>query len=82
MLLVKWGYGRTTDKVYVDTLTAGVGGDYQATIAPADSLPVDSKIGMYYQYYRSSGGSDSREIFFNFDTTWKDVPCKKEDGQL
>tara|TARA_B100001248_G_scaffold125881_1_gene94407 strand:- start:91 stop:2703 length:2613 start_codon:yes stop_codon:yes gene_type:complete len=77
LLLVKWGYGRTADKVYVDTLTAGVGGDYQATIAPTDSLPVDSKIGMYYQYYRSSGGSDSREIFFNFDTTWKDVSLQE-----
>ena len=32
LLLVKWGYGRTADKVYVDTLTAGVGGDYQATL--------------------------------------------------
>ena len=29
LLLVKWGYGRTADKVYVDTLIAGVGGDYQ-----------------------------------------------------
>ena len=37
-------------------------------------------IGMYYQYYRLSGGQDSREIFFNFDTTWKDVSLKKEDG--
>ena len=61
VLIVKWGYGRTADKVYADTLTAGVGGDYQATIAPTDSLPVDSKIGMYYQYYRGTGGSDSRE---------------------
>ena len=35
---------------------------------------------MYYQYYRGTGGQDSREIFFNFDTTWKDASLKKEDG--
>ena len=28
---------------------------------------------MYYQYYRLSGGVESREIFFNFDTTWADA---------
>ena len=72
VLIVKWGYGRTATKVYADTLTAGVGGDYQATVAPEGGLAVDDNIGMYYQYYRGSGGSDSREIFFNFDTTWKD----------
>lgn len=77
LLLVKWGYGRTADKVYVDTLIAGVGGDYQKTIAPTDSLPVDAALGMFYQYYRSSGGSESRETFFNFDTTWADVSLQE-----
>jgi len=76
-LIVKWGYGRTAKKVYQDTLTAGVGGDYQVTIAPTDGQPVDDKIGMYYQYYRGTGGSDSREIFFNFDSTWKDVSLQE-----
>ena len=75
--MVKWGYGRTADKVYVDTLIAGVGGDYQKTIAPTDSLPVDAALGMFYQYYRSSGGSESRETFFNFDTTWADVSLQE-----
>ena len=77
LLVVKWGYGRTADKVYVDTLIAGVGGDYQKTIAPTDSLPVDATLGMFYQYYRSSGGSESRETFFNFDTTWADVSLQE-----
>ncbi len=77
LLVVKWGYGRTANKVYVDTLIAGVGGDYQKTIAPSDSLPVDAALGMYYQYYRSTGGSESRETFFNFDTTWADVSLQE-----
>ena len=38
---------------------------------------MDSKLGMYYQYYRGTGGSDSREVFFNFDTTWKDVSLQE-----
>ena len=70
-LLVKWGYGRTAEKINVDTLKAGVGGDYQLTISP--SIEINDEIGMYYQYYRLSGGQESREIFFNFDTTWADA---------
>ena len=76
-LLVKWGYGRTASKVHVDTLVAGVGGDYKKTVAPADSVPVDASIGMYYQYYRLTGGTEYREIFFNFDSTWKDVSLQE-----
>ena len=42
------------------------------------SLPVDSNIGMYYQYYRGTQVVVIlREIFFNFDTTWKDVSLQE-----
>ena len=70
-MLVKWGYGRTAEKINVDTLKAGVGGDYQWTYSFI--LDVNDEIGMYYQYYRLSEGVESREIFFNFDTTWADA---------
>ncbi len=76
-LLVKWGYGKTSDKVHVDTLVAGVGGDYKVTISPTDSVSIDDSLGMYYQYYRVTGGTEYREIFFNFDTTWKDVSLQE-----
>lgn len=77
LLLVKWGYGKTSDKVHVDTLVAGVGGDYKITISPTDSVSIDDSLGMYYQYYRVTGGTEYREIFFNFDTTWKDVSLQE-----
>ncbi len=77
ILLVKWGYGKTSDKVHVDTLNAGIGGDYQITIAPSDSLAIDDSLGMFYQYYRVTDGTEYREIFFNFDTTWKDVSLQE-----
>jgi len=77
LLLVKWGYGKTSDKVHVDTLVAGVGGDYKVTISPTDSVAIDDSLGMYYQYYRVTGGTEYREIFFNFDTTWKDVSLQE-----
>jgi len=77
LLLVKWGYGKTSDKVHVDTLVAGVGGDYKITISPTDSVSVDDAIGMYYQYYRVTGGAEYRETFFNFDTTWTDVSLQE-----
>ncbi len=77
LLLVKWGYGKTSDKVHVDTLKAGVGGDYQVSIAPDDSVAIDDSLGMYYQYYRVTDGTEYREVFFNFDTTWKDVSLQE-----
>lgn len=70
-LVVKYGYGGSAPTVQVDTLEqVPFSYTYSLTL---DSLPVDLMVGMFYQYYRIKGGTEYREIYFNFDYTGDDV---------
>lgn len=70
-LLVKWGYGGTQQSVRTDTLTAGFGTVYTATI---QNVGVDlASDGLFYQYYRLKNATEYREIFYNFAYEGSDV---------